>query len=91
MIGLRRGLVKGARIAALGVSIPERVVTNDELAATLDTSDDWIRSRTGIRERRVTAPHESTSDVAVAAARDLLDSNGHRAEDVDLVISTSLV
>ena len=91
MIGLRRGLVKGARIAALGVSIPERVVTNDELAASLDTSDDWIRSRTGIRERRVTAPEQCTSDVAVAAALDLLRSNGHRAEDIDLVISTSLV
>ena len=53
MIGLRRGLVHGAKIAALGVSIPERILTNAELAGTLDTSDEWISSRTGIRERRV--------------------------------------
>jgi len=91
VIGLRRGLVHGARIAALGVSVPERVLTNDELSRTIDTSDEWISSRTGIRERRVCRPDQATSDLAVAAATDLLDSSGHRAEDIDLVISTSLV
>jgi 3-oxoacyl-[acyl-carrier-protein] synthase-3 len=91
VIGLRRGLVKGARISALGVSIPERVVTNEALSASLDTTDEWIRTRTGIRERRVCAPEQSTSDIAVAAALDLLHSDGHRAEDIDLVVSTSLV
>jgi 3-oxoacyl-[acyl-carrier-protein] synthase-3 len=91
VIGLRRGLVHGAKIAALGVSIPERVLTNAELAGTLDTSDDWISSRTGIRERRVCRPDQATSDLAIEAANDLLASNGHHAEDIDLVISTSLV
>ena len=91
MIGLRRGLVHGAKIAALGVSIPERVLTNAELARTIDTSDEWISSRTGIRERRLCRPDEATSDLAVAAATDLLSRNGHHAEDIDLVISTSLV
>ena len=91
MIGLRRGLVHGAKIAALGVSVPERVLTNEELSLTLDTSDEWISSRTGIRERRVCRPDQATSDLAVAAASDLFASNGWRAEDIDLVISTSLV
>ena len=91
MIGLPRGLVRGARISALGIYVPERVVTNDELSQTLDTSDEWIVTRTGIRERRICAPGEATSDVAVAAVNDLLAQNGHRAEDIELVISTSLV
>ena len=91
MIGLRRGLVHGAKIAALGVSIPQRVLTNAELAGTIDTSDEWISSRTGIRERRVCRPDQATSDLAIEAANDLLATNGHQAEDVDLVISTSLV
>jgi len=91
VIGLRRGLVHGAKIAALGVSIPQRVLTNAELAGTIDTSDEWISSRTGIRERRVCRPDQATSDLAIEAANDLLATNGHQAEDVDLVISTSLV
>jgi 3-oxoacyl-[acyl-carrier-protein] synthase-3 len=91
LIGLRRGLVHGAKIAALGVFIPERVLTNAELARTIDTSDEWISSRTGIRERRVCRPDQATSDLAVAAAADLLARSGHHAEDIDLVISTSLV
>ncbi len=91
MIGLPRGLVRGARISALGVYVPERVVTNEELSQTLDTSDEWIVTRTGIRERRVCTPEQATSDVAVEAVNDLLAQNGHRAEDIQLVISTSLV
>jgi 3-oxoacyl-[acyl-carrier-protein] synthase-3 len=83
--------VHGAKIAALGVSIPQRVLTNAELAGTIDTSDEWISSRTGIRERRVCRPDQATSDLAIEAANDLLATNGHQAEDVDLVISTSLV
>ena len=91
MIGLRRGLVKGARISALGVYVPARVVTNDELSDRLDTSDEWIVSRTGIRERRICRPDQATSDMAVEAVNDLLARNGHRAADVQLVISTSLL
>ena len=91
MIGLQRGHVQGARISALGVYVPERVVTNDDLALTVETSDEWISTRTGIRERRVCAPEQATSDLAVAAADDLLTRNGFRAQDIDLVISTSLI
>jgi 3-oxoacyl-[acyl-carrier-protein] synthase III len=91
VIGLRRGLVSGARISALGVYIPERVVTNDEISERLDTSDEWIRSRTGIRERRICRPDQATSDVAVEAVNDLFSRNKHTAAEIDLVISTSVV
>ena len=68
MIGLRRGLVRGARISALGVHVPERVLTNDEISRSLDTSDEWITTRTGIRERRIS--HVPLTQLAhVAAAR----------------------
>jgi 3-oxoacyl-[acyl-carrier-protein] synthase-3 len=73
-------------ISGLGSSVPERVVTNDELAETLDTSDEWIVSRTGIRERRVAGPNEALSDFCLPAAREALERAGVRAEDLDLVI-----
>ncbi|NBB71317.1 MAG: beta-ketoacyl-ACP synthase III [Alphaproteobacteria bacterium] len=69
-----------------GGYVPERVVTNDELARDMDTSDDWIRSRTGIRQRHVAAPGEFTSDLAVAAARPALARAGLTAADVDLIV-----
>ncbi len=90
MIGLRRGLVRGARISALGVHVPERVVTNDELSEFLDTSDEWISSRTGIRERRIARPDEAASDLGEIAARRCLDSVGLDPKDLDLVIVTTI-
>ena len=64
VIGLRRGLVRGARITALGVHVPERVLTNDEISQFLDTSDEWILTRTGIRERRIARVDQAASDLA---------------------------
>jgi 3-oxoacyl-[acyl-carrier-protein] synthase-3 len=90
VIGLRRGLVKGARIAALGVYVPERILTNAELSLTLDTSDEWIASRTGIRERRIARADQASSDLAVEAARRALASGGFAAQDIDLVIVTTI-
>ena len=56
-------------ILGAGSYLPERVLTNDELAQTVDTSDDWIVQRTGIRERRIAAEGEMTSDMSLHAAR----------------------
>lgn len=56
-------------VLGIGAALPERVVTNDDLAAVLETSDEWIRTRTGIRERRIAAPDETTGTLALAAAR----------------------
>lgn len=73
-------------ITGLGCHVPERVVTNDELARYVDTSDEWIRTRTGIRERRIAAESEALSDLALPAARKALQQAGVRAVDVDLII-----
>ncbi len=73
-------------ITGLGCRVPDRVVTNDELAAYVDTSDEWIRERTGIRERRMAAPEEALSDLALPACRDALAQAGLDGKDVDLLI-----
>ncbi|RCV54583.1 beta-ketoacyl-ACP synthase III [Marinitenerispora sediminis] len=76
----------GARVLAFGEYQPGRVVTNEELARTVDTSDEWIQSRVGIRERRIAAEDESVADMAVAAAGKALAASGLAANDIDLVI-----
>jgi 3-oxoacyl-[acyl-carrier-protein] synthase III len=78
---MQRSLVLGC-----GAYLPERVVTNDELAQKVDTSDEWIVKRTGIRERHIAADGELTSDLAVNAARAALARVGVAADDIDLVI-----
>jgi 3-oxoacyl-[acyl-carrier-protein] synthase-3 len=76
-------------ITGLGVHVPERVLTNDELATMVDTSDEWIRERTGIRERRVAAADEAMTDIALPAARRALEQAGVAAADIDyLVVAT---
>lgn len=72
-----------ARLTGWGAALPEKVVTNADLEATLDTSDEWIRERTGIRERRVGG---STTELAVAAGRQALARAGREGADVDLVL-----
>jgi 3-oxoacyl-[acyl-carrier-protein] synthase III len=76
----------GARILAFGGYQPARVVTNDELAATLDTNDEWIRSRVGIASRRIAGPDESLADMATAAGGKALAASGLSPADIDLVI-----
>ena len=73
-------------ITGLGCHVPERVVTNDELSQLVETSNEWIMERTGIRERRIAAPEEALSDLALPAAEQALDAAGVKARDVDLLI-----
>src|SRR6202142_3143264 len=75
-----------AQVAGCGAYLPERVLTNDELARRLDTSDEWIRQRTGIGERRIAADGELTSDLAVPAARRALERAGMSGSDLDLIV-----
>jgi 3-oxoacyl-[acyl-carrier-protein] synthase-3 len=84
MIGTANGY--HVSITGLGAHVPERVVTNDELAGLVDTTDEWIRSRTGIRERRVAAPEEALSDLCLPAARDALEAAGVDSATIDLLI-----
>ncbi|MEO1471401.1 MAG: beta-ketoacyl-ACP synthase III [Pseudomonadota bacterium] len=69
-----------------GHYLPERVITNEELARRIDTSDDWIVQRTGIRQRHVAADGQMTSDLATRAAERALDAAGRRAADIDAVV-----
>ncbi|WP_019011265.1 beta-ketoacyl-ACP synthase III [Deinococcus aquatilis] len=73
-------------ITALGSFAPARVVKNEEFEARMDTTAEWIESRTGIRERRFSAPDEFTSDVGLGAVRDLLARDPDGLKDVDMVI-----
>jgi 3-oxoacyl-[acyl-carrier-protein] synthase-3 len=83
MIGEARSNVT---ITGLGVHVPERVVSNDELSRYVETSDEWIRERTGIRERRMASTEEALSDVSLPAARQALEQAGIDGADVDLLI-----
>lgn len=73
-------------LAGMGVDLPDRVVTNDDLAERLDTSDEWIRTRTGIAQRHIAAEDEATSDLALAAAERALEDAGCPAGEVAAVI-----
>ena len=84
MIGSTDGV--HVSITGLGRHVPERVVTNDELARLVDTSDEWITSRTGIKERRFAADGEALSDLALPAARAALAAAGISSRDLDLII-----
>jgi len=76
-----RSLVRGC-----GAYLPERILTNDELAARLDTSDAWIAQRTGIRQRHIAAEGETTSDLATQAARQALAAAALAGGDLDLIV-----
>jgi 3-oxoacyl-[acyl-carrier-protein] synthase-3 len=73
-------------VLGCGSYLPQRVLTNKELAGTVDTSDEWIVQRTGIQERRIAAPGELTSDLALAAARAAIADAGIDAQTIDLIV-----
>ena len=73
-------------LLGVGAYLPERILTNEEISRRVDTSDEWIVERTGIRERRIAADNEKTSDLSIAAARAALADAGREAKDIDLII-----
>jgi 3-oxoacyl-[acyl-carrier-protein] synthase III len=75
-----------SQIIGCGAYLPEQIVTNKDLSVRLETSDDWIRQRTGIGERRIAADGELTSDLAVGAARRALSDAGMSGSDLDLIV-----
>jgi 3-oxoacyl-[acyl-carrier-protein] synthase-3 len=79
----RPGTARGAAIVAWGTALPDRIVTNDDFAARLDTSDTWITERTGIKERRHGG---STASLAIEAGRAALDASGLTGDDIDYVV-----
>jgi 3-oxoacyl-[acyl-carrier-protein] synthase-3 len=79
-------MTRRATITSIGRFLPERVLSNHDLEQMVETSDDWIVERTGIRERRIAAKGTATSDLAAAAAQEALDRRGIGARDIDLII-----
>ncbi len=75
-----------AKITAVGMSLPERTVTNQELAELVNTSDQWIRDRTGITERRIVSNGQANSDLSFEAVQQALDQTPYGADDIDLII-----
>jgi 3-oxoacyl-[acyl-carrier-protein] synthase-3 len=88
MIGRAQG--DPISITGLGAYAPDRILTNAELATIVDTTDEWITERTGIKERRIAAPEEALTDLALPAARAALAQAGVEAKDVDLLICATV-
>jgi 3-oxoacyl-[acyl-carrier-protein] synthase-3 len=78
------------RVAGTGSYVPDRVLTNLELEQTMDTSDEWIQRRTGIRERRIAAPDQAVSDLALHATQKALEAAGLTAQDMDYIIVATI-
>ena len=79
-----------AGILGTGTALPEKVITNFDLEKLVDTSDQWITDRTGIKERRQAAPGETTSSLSVRAAHQALDMAGLKPQDLDLIICSTI-
>ena len=73
-------------IIGTGFYVPKKILTNQELTKSLDTSDEWIYQKTGIRERRIADPQEATSDLAICASQEAIRNAGILAEDIDLIV-----
>jgi len=78
--------IRRSTVAGIGHALPKRVVTNAELAAKIDTSDEWIIERTGIRQRHIAGEGETTSSLATMAAQNALSNAGLKASDIDLIV-----
>lgn len=82
--------LKAAGILGVGYYVPEKVLTNKDLEKMVDTSDEWIVERTGIKERRISSPEQATSDLSTIAGKKALESAGIKAEELDLIIVCTL-
>lgn len=74
------------RVTGVGHYLPERILTNDDLSRMVDTSDEWIKTRSGISQRHIAAEGETTSDLGTAAAKKALEAAGRTADDIDLIV-----
>jgi 3-oxoacyl-[acyl-carrier-protein] synthase-3 len=81
---------RSAIITGTGMSVPSRIMTNHDLEKLVDTSDEWIQTRTGIRERRIARPDESVSEFAHAASKNALEMAGVSPQDIDLIICATV-
>ncbi len=79
------------KMTALGRYLPAKIMTNDDMASIVNTSDEWIRTRTGISERRIAAPEESTSTLAIAAAREVLNKRGIDPLKVEMIVVATMM
>ncbi|WP_297433685.1 beta-ketoacyl-ACP synthase III [Sulfurimonas sp.] len=79
-----------AAFRSIGAYVPEKILTNSDLSKMVDTSDEWITKRTGIKERHIAADTEFTSDLGVKAAQKALDRSGVALEDIDLVVTATI-
>lgn len=77
---------KSAGIISLGTYVPERIMTNFDFEKIIDTTDEWIRTRTGVEERRFASPEQATSDLCIEAAKKALNNAKLTAEDIDMII-----
>lgn len=79
-----------AAFRSIGAYVPEKVLTNDELTKMVDTTDEWITKRTGIKERRIAAKNETTSDMAVKAAEKAIERSGLKKSDIDMIVVATI-
>lgn len=75
-----------SRITAIGTYVPERILTNADLEKMVETSDEWIVQRTGMRERRIAAPDQYVSDLAIKAVEDMVERYGVTVQDADMIL-----
>ena len=78
--------IYGAEVSGVGKCLPRKILTNEDLTKFVDTSDEWITSRTGIKQRHMVSDDESLSQMASEASQQALEMAGVKAEDVDLII-----
>jgi 3-oxoacyl-[acyl-carrier-protein] synthase-3 len=79
-----------AAFRSIGAYVPEKILTNDELTKMVDTTDEWITKRTGIKERRIAAKDETTSDMAVKAAEKAIERSGLKKSDIDMIVVATI-